>query len=128
MNVSFQKLFYAIATAFLLFAILVFAKPILIPFSIALLISFILLPLVVRFEKWKIAKTLAAFLSIFTVILIIGGVTYFFSTQIINVAQEFTHFQDKIIRAFAEVTLFINNHVSFMENLEQSELFNRMKV
>jgi len=39
MNLSFQKLFYAIATAFALFAILVLAKPILIPLSIALLIS-----------------------------------------------------------------------------------------
>ncbi|MEK7718969.1 MAG: AI-2E family transporter [Bacteroidota bacterium] len=128
MNVSFQKLFYAIATAFLLFAILVFAKPILIPLSIALLISFILLPLAKKFEKWKIGKIPAAFLSIFAVILIIGGVTYFFSTQIINVAQEFTDFQDKIILAFANVTLFINNHVSFMQNLEKGELFNRMKV
>ncbi|MCK9639074.1 MAG: AI-2E family transporter [Prolixibacteraceae bacterium] len=128
MNVSFQKLFYAIATIFLLFAILVFAKPILIPLSIALLISFILLPLAKKYEKWKIGKTLAAFLSIFAVILIIGGVTYFFSTQIINVVQEFTDFQDKIILAFANVTLFINDHVSFMENLEKGELFNRMKV
>src|SRR5665647_964161 len=128
MNVSFQKLFYAIATAFLLFAILIFAKPILIPISIALLISFILLPLAKKFEKWKMGKTFAAFLSIFAVILIIGGVTYFFSTQIINIAQEFTHFQDKIILAFADVTLFLNNHVGFMENLEKGELFNRMKV
>src|SRR5665648_314778 len=128
MNVSFQKLFYAIATAFLLFVILIFAKPILIPLSTALLISFILLPLAKKLEKWKIGRTFAAFLSIFAVILIIGGVTYFFSTQIINVAQEFTHFQDKIISAFADVTLFLNNHVGFMENLEKGELFNRMKV
>ena len=127
MNVSFQKLFYAIATAFLLFAILVFAKAILIPLSLALIISYILLPLAKKFEKWKIGKTVAAFLSIFTMILLIGGVTYFFSTQIINVAQEFTNFQDKIIRAFADVTLFINNHVSFVENLGKDELFNRMK-
>jgi predicted PurR-regulated permease PerM len=128
MHVSFQKLFYAIATIFLLFAILVFAKPILIPLSIALLISFILLPLAKMLEKWKIGKALAAFLSIFAMILIIGGVTYFFSTQIINVAQEFTDFQDKIILAFANVTLFINEHVSFMQNLGKDELFNRMKV
>jgi predicted PurR-regulated permease PerM len=128
MNVSFQKLFYAIATVFALFAILVLAKPILIPLSIALLISFILLPLAKKFEKWKIGKTLAAFLSIFAVIIIIAGVIFFFSTQIINVAQEFTHFQDKIIRVFADVTLFINKHASFMENLGKDELFNRMKA
>ncbi len=128
MNVSFQKLFYAIATAFLLFAILVFAKPILIPLTTALLISFIMLALVKKLESWGMNKTVAAFLSIFAVILIIAGSIFLFSTQIINVAQEFTHFQDKIISAFADVTLFINKHVGFMENLEKGELFNRMKV
>lgn len=128
MNVSFQKLFYAIATAFLLFAILIFAKSILIPLSTALLISFIMLPLVKKLESWGMNKILAAFLSIFAVILIIGGSIFLFSTQIINVAQEFTHFKDKIISAFADVTLFINKHVGFMENLEKGEFFNRMKV
>lgn len=118
MNLSFQKLFYAIATLFLLFAILIFAKPILIPLSTALLISFILLPVAKKFEKWKMGKTLAAFVSFFSVILIITGTIYFFSTQIINVAPKLTHFQDKIIGAFADVTLFINKHVGFIENLE----------
>ena len=127
MNLSFQKLFYAIATVFALFAILVLAKPILIPLSIALLFSFILFPLVKKFGSWKIGKTLAAFLSIFSVILIIAGTIYFFSTQIFNVASEFSNFQDKIILAFADVTLFFNNHVSFMDNLGKDELFNRMK-
>jgi predicted PurR-regulated permease PerM len=128
MNISFQKLFYAIATAFLLFAILIFAKPILIPLSISLLLSFILLPLAKKLEKWKIGRTFAAFLSIFTVILIIGGSIFLFSTQIIDVVKEFTHFQDKIIGAFADVTLFVNKHVGFMENLEKGELFNSMKI
>ena len=114
MNVSFQKLFYSIATAFLLFAILIYAKSILIPLSTALLISFILLPLTQKLEKWKMGRTFAAFSSIFAVILVIAGITYFFSTQIINIAQEFTHFQDKIISAFADVTLFINKHMGFL--------------
>lgn len=127
MNLSFQKLFYAIATVIALFAILVLAKSILIPLSVALLISFILLPLVKRFETWKINRIFAAFLSIFSVVLIIAGVVYFFSTQIINLSKEFTHFQDKIINAFAEITVYINNNVSFVENLEKNELFNRMK-
>ncbi len=127
MNLSFQKMFYAIATVFLLFAILVLAKPILIPLSISLLISFILFPLAKKFESWRIGSTLAAFLSIFTVILIIGSVVFFFSTQIISVSKQFTHFQDKIISAFADVTVYVNNNVSFVENLEKNELFNRMK-
>ena len=121
-------MFFAIATIFALFAILVLAKPILIPLSVALLISFILLPLAKKIETPKIGKALAAFFSIFVVILIFGCVIYFFSTQIINVSKQFTHFQDKIILAFADVTLYFNNHVSFVQNLEKDELFNRMKV
>lgn len=127
MNLSFQKLFYAIATVIAMFAILVLAKPILLPLSIALLISFILYPLAKKFESWKIGKTFAAFLSILSVFLIIAGTIYFFSTQIFNVVSEFTHFKDKIILAFADVTLFLNSHVSFVENLGKDELFNRMK-
>lgn len=127
MNLSFQKLFYAIATVIALFAILILAKTILIPLSVALLISFILFPLAKRFETWKINRTFAAFLSIFSVVLIIVGVIYFFSTQIINLSQEFTDFKDKIINAFADVTVYINDNVSFVENLERDELFNQMK-
>lgn len=127
MNLSFQKLFYAIATSFAIFAILVLAKPILIPLSIALIISFILLPLTKKFEAWKIGKILATFLSIFTVILIIIGVGFFFSTQIISLSKQFTHVQDKIISAFADVTVYFNKNVSFVETLEKDELFNRMK-
>lgn len=127
MNVSFQKLFYALATVFGMFAILVLAKPILIPLSVAFLISLILFPLARKFETWKTGKILAAFLSIFSVILVIAGTIYFFSTQIINVSEEFTHFKDEVISAFADVTLFLNKHVSFMDNLEKDELFNRMK-
>ncbi len=127
MNLSFQKLFYAIATVFLLFTILVLAKAILIPLSIALLISFILYPLSKKFESWEIARIFAAFFSIFTVIILIGGVIFFFSTQIIGIATQFSDFKDKIINAFADVTVYINKNVSFVENLERNELFNRMK-
>ncbi|NDP22524.1 MAG: AI-2E family transporter [Paludibacter sp.] len=127
MNLSFQKLFFAIATVFLLFAIMVLAKSILVPLSIALLISFILFPLAKKFESWRIGNTFAAFLSIFAVIIFIGGVIFFFSSQIINIAKEFSNFKDKIILAFTDVTIFLNNNVSLIENLEKNELFDQMK-
>jgi predicted PurR-regulated permease PerM len=127
MTLSFQKLFFAIATVFAFFTILILAKSILIPLSFALLISFILYPLVKKFESWRMNKTLAAFLSIFAVILIVGGGIFLFSTQIIEVSKEFSHLQDKIILAFTDVTLYINKNVSFVPNLEQNELFDRIK-
>lgn len=128
MNISFQKMFYAIATVFALFAFLVLAKPILIPLSIALLLSFILFPLAKRIERLRMNTVLAAFLSIFVMFLIVGGVIYFFSTQIIGLTDKFADFKDRIILLFADTTLFLNNNVSFVHNLEKNELIERMQT
>jgi predicted PurR-regulated permease PerM len=127
MHLSFQKLFFAIGTVFALFAILILAKSILIPLGFALLISFILYPLVKKLESLGMKNIIAAFLSIFAVILIIGGGIFLFSTQIFEISKELPHFQDKIILAFTDITLYINKNVSFVPNLEKNELFDRIK-
>jgi cbb3-type cytochrome oxidase subunit 3 len=41
-----------------------------------------------KFETWNISKILAAFLSIFSVILFIAGVLYFFSTNVLHNIQK----------------------------------------
>ena len=127
MNLSFQKLFYALATAFGLFAILILAKSILIPLAFSLFMSFILLPLSKKFEACGMNKIPAAFLSILTVILIIGGGIFLFSTQIIELSKELSNFQDRIIRVFADVTVYINKNVNIISNLEKNELSGKIK-
>lgn len=127
MNLSFQKLFYALATAFGLFAILILAKPILIPLAFALIMAFILFPLAKKFESWGMGKVLAAFLSILTVIVIIASGIFLFSTQLIELSRELSNFQDRIIRAFADVTVYINKNVSIIPNLEKNELSDKIK-
>ena len=127
MKLSFQKVFYALATVFVLFAILILAKSILIPLGFALLMAFILFPLTKKFESWGMNKILAAFLSILTVILIIGGGIFLFSTQLIELSKEFSKFQDRIIRAFADVTVYINKNVNIISNLEKNELSDKIK-
>lgn len=127
MNLSFQKLFYALATVFALFAILILAKSILIPLGFALVMSFILFPLTKKFESWGMNKILSAFLSILAVILIIGGGIFLFSTQIIELSKEFSDFKDRIIRVFANGTSFINENVNIISNLDTNELFDKIK-
>jgi predicted PurR-regulated permease PerM len=127
MNVSFQKQFFAIAIVFAFFAILILAKSILIPLGFALLISFILYPLAKKVESWGMNKILAAFLSIFAVILIIGGCIFLFSTQIIKLTKEFSNFQGKILLVFADATLYINDNLNFVPNLGKNGLIDRIK-
>jgi predicted PurR-regulated permease PerM len=100
----------------------------LIPLGFALFMSFILFPLAKRFESWGMKKVLAAFLSIFTVVLIIGGGIFLFSTQIIELSKELSDFKDKIIRVFADITLYINKNVNIISNLEQNEIAGKIKV
>jgi predicted PurR-regulated permease PerM len=126
-NLSLQKLFYALATVIALFAILILAKSILIPLGFALIMSFILFPLAKKFELWGMNRALAAFLSILTVILIIGGGIFLFSTQLIELSKELSSFKDKIILAFADVTLYINKNVNIISNLGKNELSDKIK-
>ena len=127
MNLSFQKLFYALATIIALFAILILAKTILILLGISLFMSFILFPLTKKFESWGMNKILAAFLSIFTVILLIGGGIFLFSTQLIELSKELANFKDRIIRALADVTLYLNQNVNIIPDLEKDELADKIK-
>jgi predicted PurR-regulated permease PerM len=128
MRFSFKKWFYAIATIFALFAALVLAKLILMPLSVALLMSFILLPLVKKLESWRMNKIFSAFFSIASVILLLGAITMLFSSQIMELSKEFIHFKEKIIRTFTEITLYINNNINPGQDLEKDELFNRIKA
>lgn len=127
MNLSFQRLFFAIATIFAAFAVMILAKPILIPIGFALLISFILLPVARKFELWGANKFLAAFLSIFTTILVIGGGIFLFSTQIIEISKDLSDVKDKILQIFADLTLYLNSNVNFIPNLEKGELLQEIK-
>lgn len=127
MNLSFQKLFYALATVIALFAVLILAKSILIPLGFALFMSFILFPLARKLESWGINKIFAAFLSIFTVILIIAGSIFLFSTQLIDLSKELSNFQNKIIQTFADVTVYINKNVNIISNLGKNELSDKIK-
>jgi len=127
MNLSFQKLFFAIATVCAIFAILILAKTILIPLGFALLVSFILYPLARRYELWGANILFAAFLSILTIIIIIFGALYLFSTQIISLSKEFSDIQDRILSIFADITLYTNNNINFVHHLEKGELFDRIK-
>lgn len=127
MNISFQRLFYALATVVVLFAILVLGRSILVPLGFSLLLSFIIFPLAKKFEAWGLRKIAAAFFSILTVIILIAGGLYLFSTQIINLSKELSDFQDKIIRVLADVTLYLNKNVNIIANLEKNELAEKMK-
>ena len=127
MNLSFQKVFYVIATFIGLFAILILAKAVLIPIAFAFLIAFILFPVVRKFESWGANEIVSASLSILGLALIIGGGVFLFSNQVILLSEDLNHFKIKILGVFADATLLINKNFGFLPHLEKGELLDKIK-
>ncbi len=128
MSLNFQKIFYVIASSFGIIAIMIFGKAILIPLAFALLLAFILFPLVKRFERKGMGVIVATFLSMFITALVLAAGIFLFSTQIIGLSQEFAAFQDKLVSVFAEVTSYINSNINFIDNLESDDLIIQVKT
>jgi predicted PurR-regulated permease PerM len=128
MNFSFQKLFYAIATIFSLLAIMVIGKPILISLGFALLLSFILYPLTKRFESWRLNYIIAAFLSILVLFILFGGVILFFSTQISQLPNDLSNFQDKLMVLFTDLIVYINANINLEKDLKSAELLEQIRT
>jgi predicted PurR-regulated permease PerM len=127
MHLSFQKVFYVIATIVGLFVILVLAKAVLIPIAFAFLIAFILFPVARKFEYWGANEIVSAFLSILGLFLIIGLAVFVFSNQILQLSENLTDFKVKILNIFADTTLFINKNMKFLPQLEKGELLDKLK-
>ena len=122
MKLSFQNLFFILVFIFGLFAVLVLAKPVLIPLSMALFISFILLPVVKKLESWGLKRLLAAFVSLLMIFIIIGGSITLFSAQIMSLSDQLDDFTGKIMNTLSDAIVFINNNINFIDDLNRDEL------
>lgn len=127
MQLSFSKIFYVMASLIAFFTVLVLAKGILIPIAFAVLIAFILVPVARKFEKWGANKTFAALSALLSLLLIVGGGIFLFSSQIIQLADSLVDFKAEMLDLFAEITLFINQNVGFLPQLEKGELLEQLK-
>jgi predicted PurR-regulated permease PerM len=122
MKLSFQKLFFVLAFIFGLFAVMVLAKPVLIPLSLALFISFILLPVAKKLESWGLNRLLSAFISMLMLFVIIGGSITLFSAQIMNLADQLDDFTGKIMKTLSQAAVFINKNINFIDELNSEEM------
>lgn len=127
MKLSFQHLFYIIAVVFGLLAAMVLARPLLIPLSLALFISFILLPVVKKLETWGAHKALSVFLSIFLLFLLLGGSILLFSAEIVRLSDELNDFSGKVLSTLTDVIVFFNQNLNFIEDIEREEMIQGAK-
>ncbi len=127
MHLSFQRLFFVLASIIALVAILVLAKSVLVPIAFSFLIAFILFPVVVKLESWGTNEIVSVVLAILSLLLIIGGGIFLFSNQIIQLSENLSDFKDRLLEVFADATLLVNKNLGFLPQKEKGELFVEIK-
>ncbi len=101
---------------------MILAKPVLIPLSMALLISFILFPITKKLEAWGLNRIIAAFLSILIILIIVGGGITLFSSQIIRLSNDLDDFSGTVMSTLSDVVVFVNNNIHFIDDLNRDDL------
>lgn len=128
MQISSKKAFFALATVLGLFALLFLGKAVLVPLAFAMLIAFILLPVVLRFEKLGAGTSFAATLSLFALFLVLGGGMFLFSSQISQVSHDLVDFKEKLFALVADVTLFFNKYIGFLPVQQRGDVMDSIKI
>jgi predicted PurR-regulated permease PerM len=125
---TLTTIFQSLVSAIAMVAILMLAKGFLIPLAFALLMSFILFPVVTRLERWGIHRMVAAFTSILLVLVLISLAILLFTTQIVALSRDFPDFQAKFTQILADVTVFINQNLNVVPDLKRNELLQRINA
>lgn len=100
--------------------ILYIGSSFLIPVSLGILLTFLLMPVSRWLETKKIPKTLAIILSIILMIIVISGMIFFFSNQIMSFADDMPLLKEKFGEKFSLIQSFVfeNFKVSEQKQLE----------
>jgi predicted PurR-regulated permease PerM/methylmalonyl-CoA mutase cobalamin-binding subunit len=77
-------------------ATLYFAKDFLIPLALAILISFLLVPLIRRLERWRFPRVLAVLTATFLAFSLIGAIGYIVFGQLIDLADQLPGYRSNL--------------------------------
>lgn len=83
---------------YLFFHILDSLQEIIVPFAFAGLIAILVNPIYNRFQRWKFNKIVAIVLTIFIAILVVGGIMFFLSSQIVQFGDMVPQLEKKTMK------------------------------
>ena len=121
MTVSEQPIYFRLTVKLLLTALiiafLILAKNILIPLTIALFFTFLLMPVSRKLEKWHFPKALAILVSIVLAFAVFGALLYFFYAQVLSFVNDWPVLEKTIMGKWDSLQQFITDtfHISPIE-------------
>ena len=91
-----ERGFILLASFAVVAAILYFAKSVFIPIALALLLTFLLTPLVLRLQRWKFPKAIAIITAATFAFAIIAFMTWLVTTQLIALAGQLPQYEQNL--------------------------------
>lgn len=130
MNISEQP-FYFRATIYLLLvgltiAFLILAKNILIPLTIAIVFTFLLLPVSRKLESWRVPKALAILISIIMAGAIFMALLYFLYSQVLSFVDDWPELEKTMTAKWDSVQQFISE--TFNITHKQQQIWIKSKI
>ncbi|WP_207427274.1 AI-2E family transporter [Pedobacter sp. SYSU D00535] len=119
MNRSVQILFLF----FLFFGGLYFARAFLIPFTLAGIISMLLLPLSQKIESRGVSRPAAAFISLLVLISVVAGLIFLLGWQISGLAKDLDQMKQQISQFVDQIKAFLNYKLG-ISGQQQQKLLN----
>lgn len=126
MNLSFKNSFFALGTLILCVFILSVASTLFIPLAYGLLIAITLFPAVHFLHRKGLGLVWAILTTMLGVVIIISGIVYFFSSQIIDIASDYEAFIQKLNGLYMSIIGFVNEKVHIIPDLESEDIKNKL--
>jgi predicted PurR-regulated permease PerM len=108
-------------------AILVVAAEILIPFTIAIFFTFLLLPVSQKLEQWRLNRATAIIISIFIAIALLAVLIYFISYQIMSFADDWPQLKQSINIKLENIYKYIRDEFNISKRDQVRWLNTKMK-
>ncbi len=119
-NIIIRDLTFKLALAGLVIAFLIVGKPVLLPLAVALLLSFLLLPISRRLEKWRVPRVIAIILSIVVAIAVLAGLMYFFYSQLLLFVNDWPELSKQMSGRLDSLYQFIHEKFNFSKFEQKS--------
>ncbi len=121
-NVNWLKLLqYTVLVCVLLY----FGRPLLVPLSFALLISFVLYPICQWLESRKFPRWLAILLCLLLVLVLFSGLAWLLISQMGRFGQEWPAIQEKLIKTWHNLSQYMEQRLG-ITNLQQTQWIESM--
>jgi predicted PurR-regulated permease PerM len=94
--------FFVVLTLFVVVAALRLAQDVFIPLALAVLLTFLLAPLVQRLERWGVNRLLAVAATVIVAFAVLGGLLYVVFGQLSDLAHGLPQYRDQLVHNIAK--------------------------